>query len=244
MARTGLWAWAVALAALAFALAPFLTEPFTGYTANQLPVPQPDPMIQPPGWAFAIWGLIYLWLVAGSLYGLLRKRNDAGWDAMRPPLLVALLIGTAWLSIANASAIWGTITLIFMATAAIAALLSASKDDWVWQAGPVGLFAGWLTAASGVSLAVTLSGFEVTGARSAALMALAAVVAVAVAVSALRPRMWSYALGAGWALFGICLTGVEQGETSTLILAVLGLLAVGATVLRGAWKERQTDLRA
>ena len=79
MTETGhtrsLWAWAVALAALAFAAAPFLAEPFTGYTGDQLPVPQPDPILQPPGWAFSIWGVIYLWLLSGSLYGALRARD-------------------------------------------------------------------------------------------------------------------------------------------------------------------------
>ena len=52
--------------ALAFALAPALTNPFTGFTADQLPVPQIDPPIQPAGYAFAIWGLIYLWLIASA----------------------------------------------------------------------------------------------------------------------------------------------------------------------------------
>ena len=227
------WGWAVALATLAFALAPIVTEPFSGYTANQLPVPQPDPVIQPPGWAFAIWGVIYLWLVIGALYGLFVARTRAGWSAMRPPLFVALVIGTAWLSIANASAIWGTITLILMALAAIAALLRTSGDDWVFQAGPIGLFAGWLTAASGVSLAVTLTGFGVMGAVPAALLALVGVIAVAVAVSAARPRVWTYAIGAGWALFGVVVTGWEQGVMSTLALAAFGLIAVVAIVLRG-----------
>lgn len=237
--RGAVWAWAVAGITLAFAAAPFLTEPFSGYTDDQLPIPQPDPVIQPPGWAFGIWGIIYLWLVLGSLYGLFRARKSDAWRAMRPPLFIALLIGTAWLSIATASAIWGTITLFMMAAAAIHALLRTTSDDWAWQTGPVGLFAGWLTAALGVSLAVTLSGFGVMDPSPAALLALSAVIVVAVTVSAARPGAWTYALGAGWALFGVCVTGVEQGSIITLALAALGLVAVAATVLRDLRKPTE-----
>lgn len=220
--------WAVALAALSFAAAPFVTEPFSGYTAEQLPVPQPDPVIQPPGWAFSIWGLIYAWLVVGALYGVIRARDRASWTPMRPALLVALLIGTAWLSIAGASAIWGTVTLFLMAGAALVALLRTSREDWAWQAAPVGLFAGWLTAASGVSLAVTLPGFGVLEAYVAGLTSLIAVIVVAAAVTAAKPWVWTYAIGSGWALLGVVITGQQQGN-----LLIAGLAAVGLVILAG-----------
>ncbi len=45
---------------LAFFAAPFLTEPFSGFRDDQLPVPQSNPPLQPAGYAFAIWGVIYL----------------------------------------------------------------------------------------------------------------------------------------------------------------------------------------
>ena len=35
--------------ALAFALAPAVTNPFSGFEADQLPIPQIDPPIQPAG---------------------------------------------------------------------------------------------------------------------------------------------------------------------------------------------------
>ncbi len=235
-AETDRWSWGVAICAILFAGAPFVTEPFSGYTADQLRIPQPDPVIQPPGWAFAIWGLIYLWLVAGALYGVLRAGQRPEWQAMRPPLMVALVIGAAWLWIANASAIWGTVTLFAMAGAAIVALLRTSDVDWWWQTAPVGLFAGWLTAASGVSLAVTLAGFGVLGATSAGIIALVGVIAVAVAVFGAKPTAWTYALGAGWALFGVAITAVEQGNALVLPLAIAGLVGLIWIGVRG-WRS-------
>ena len=49
----------LAAATLAFLLSPSLTEPFTGYTPESFPVDQIDPPVQPAGYAFAIWGVIY-----------------------------------------------------------------------------------------------------------------------------------------------------------------------------------------
>ena len=49
----------VALAALAFAASPLLVPGFGGFDPNRFPVPQENPPVQPAGYAFAIWGLIY-----------------------------------------------------------------------------------------------------------------------------------------------------------------------------------------
>ena len=58
---------------LAFGAAPFLSEPFRGYPAGSFPVDILRPSIQPAGYAFAIWGLIYLWLIVHSGFGLLQQ---------------------------------------------------------------------------------------------------------------------------------------------------------------------------
>jgi hypothetical protein len=63
-------------------------------------VPVDDPPIQPAGWAFAIWGVIYLWLVASAGYGLFKRDVDPGWDATRWPLFVSLGIGASWIAVA------------------------------------------------------------------------------------------------------------------------------------------------
>ncbi len=85
----------VVTAALAFALSPLMSDGFAGFRPDQFPVPQDDPPVQPAGYAFAIWGLIYLWLLAGGLFGLLKRADSPGWDAMRWPLVASLVVGAA-----------------------------------------------------------------------------------------------------------------------------------------------------
>ena len=58
-------------AVLAFAISPLIVDPFTGYDPSAFPVLIERHPIQPAGWAFSIWGLIYVWLVAHGLFGIL-----------------------------------------------------------------------------------------------------------------------------------------------------------------------------
>lgn len=140
---------------------PAFTNPFMGFTADQLPYPQIDPPVQPAGYAFAIWGLIYSWLVVSAVFGVWKRRSDAAWDHVRAPLMISLAVGTPWLAIANASAVWATITIFIMSAAAIVALIRAPKVDGWWLQAPVGIYAGWLTAASFVSLGSTAAGYGI-----------------------------------------------------------------------------------
>lgn len=222
------------LLAVSFAAAPAVTDPFSGFRADQLPTSQDDPPIQPAGWAFAIWGLIYAWLVISAAFGLWRRRDDADWQAVRGPLIVALAIGVPWLAIANASAFWATVTIWGMAAFAVAALLAApSRDRWLLRA-PVALFAGWLTAASVVSLGVVAGGHGLlTDAEGWAYIGigLAALLAWAVQSRTTEPL---YGLAVGWALLGIA----AKNAAVLPMVAVAALAALLLVGLRAASRAR------
>ena len=212
-----------------FVLSPTVTAPFSGFRADQLPVPQINPPIQPEGYAFAIWGLIYGWLVVSALFGFWKRRDSAAWDKARAPLIISLAVGTPWLAIANASALWATITIFVMAIGAVLALLRAPQQDIWWFKVPVGIYAGWLTAASFVSLGSTAAGYGVLFDQMGwAYVGIVAALLVAVPV-ALRARAPSYALTIVWALVGIVVAnGTAIWTVSALALAgiviMLGLL--------------------
>ncbi|RYH03319.1 hypothetical protein EU805_06240 [Salipiger sp. IMCC34102] len=145
---------------LAFAVAPLFTS-FSGFDATQLPVPQIDPPVQPAGYTFGIWGLIYLWLIVSAVYGVLRKRDDPAWNRARTPLCASLALGVPWLWIATESALLATLLIWLMLGFAILALLRASREKRLFLRAPVALYAGWLTAASFVSLATVLAGYGI-----------------------------------------------------------------------------------
>jgi hypothetical protein len=214
--------------AVAFAVSPLLTSPFSGFRADQLPVPQIDPPIQPAGYAFAIWGLIYAWLVISAAYGFLKRRDADDWTRARTPLMVSLAIGVPWLAIANASAIWATITIILMAVFAVWSLIIApTRDRWLFQA-PVAIYAGWLTAATWVSIGTTMAGYGVVfNAFGWAVAGIIGALIAALVVFRSRTVAPEFLFTVIWALAGIMVSnGVSGLIVSTLAAGgILVLLA-------------------
>ncbi|MFW8594660.1 tryptophan-rich sensory protein [Cribrihabitans neustonicus] len=227
-------AYGVFFLALAFALAPYFTGGFAGYSAEQLPYPQPNPPMQPAGWAFSIWGLIYLWLLAGAGYGAWKAPRSGNWHRMRQPLALSLALGIFWLPAANSAPVAATVMILLMTAGAIAAVLRANIHNRIWKRGPVGLYAGWLTAASGVSLSIVLPGFGLMGAEAAAILCLALVLAVTVIVQTLRPVAWTYTAAVCWALFALLVGHAADGHSQPVkVLAALGLLLLTARAIIG-----------
>jgi hypothetical protein len=209
--------------------------PFDGYDGTQVPNPQPDPPIQPAGWAFAVWGIIYGWLLVSGVFGVLRRAEDRDWDRVRVPLLLSLILGTPWLAIANVSAIWATVVIFGMLGTAVWALLRAPVKDRWWLQTPVALYAGWLTAAAWVSLAATMAGWGIgPGSVGWAFIGIPLALLTAVGVLLAKPRAPEYAATAGWGLFGIAMkNGLELPGVTALAFAGIVVLAVVA------WLRRQ-----
>lgn len=220
------------LATLAFAVAPFITPPFTGYQPGQFPVEILRPAIQPAGYAFAIWSVIYLWLILHAGYGLWKRQDDPAWARVRPALTVALVLGTVWLAIAGASPVWATAVILVMAASAILAFLQAptEPDRWLLSS-PTAIFAGWLTAASLVSIGILLAGYGYTGNAEAAYDMLGVVLILAPLVQSRRPRMPVYSLTVAWALAGVAVANWGTGTHVAAAALVIGALVLAAAGL-------------
>jgi hypothetical protein len=226
MKRARFLAVSVLVAAIAFAISPWLSENFAGFSPEQFPVQQDFWPVQPAGWAFSIWGAIYIWLIIGSLWGLINAPFDREWSSMRPPLLASLAIGTFWVAAANASPIFATLMIIAMAILAINAMLRAGPSNPAWQVRPVALYAGWLTAATGVGIGVVLSGYGVLTPQNAALCMIGSVLVVALYVQSRRRHEWVYPFAVVWALCGIIASNMNSQNWP-----VVGMCAVGILLL-------------
>ncbi|MEI4262220.1 TspO/MBR family protein [Roseovarius sp. D0-M9] len=228
----------ILLATLAFALSPLLSPGFGGFEDDQFPIPQIDPPVQPAGYAFGIWGLIYALLIAAALYGVWQRRSDPQWQAMRLPLLVTLVVGATWLPIAQTSAVWATVLIWIMWAFAVWAVLNAPRGDgadkWLGRV-PVALYAGWLTAASCVSLGLMAAGYGAMNQTVAAILALLIALGLALWVARQRPDALGYLAGVIWALIGVCVQNATGGSTYVLVLAAAGaaaLIAVGGNNIK------------
>ncbi|MFM9108000.1 MAG: hypothetical protein ACKOWF_15030 [Chloroflexota bacterium] len=207
--------------------------------------------IVPAGYAFAIWGVIFLLLLAYAVYQAMPGRaadpllRRIGWFTG-----LAMIGDTVWTWVFTERLFIPAQVLIFaIGACAIAALLRYAEWFSVrepsaferWVIGPgVGLIAGWLNAAMFVGLAGTLisqgaansgPGAEYGG---AGLLLFAAGVAawVLVKASAGPATAWApYGAAVIWAAAGVIVKHLDRSTVvaavaALIILAVLGMLAL------------------
>ncbi|WP_089268333.1 tryptophan-rich sensory protein [Jannaschia aquimarina] len=221
----------VLILSLAFAASPLFVPDFGGYDPMQFPVPLENPPVQPAGYAFAIWGLIYLWLIASAAFGLWKRGHDVAWDAPRIPLGLSLAVGAIWLPVAVVSPIWATVLIWAMLIPALWALARTPQQDlWLLRA-PIGLYAGWLTAASSVSIGLVASGWDIPPFGPSGWAVAAVLLALMLASIMLRVRAsLLYGLALVWALVAVT---VRNGFDFVGILALVGaVLILGLTLRR------------
>jgi hypothetical protein len=98
-------------------------------TTRTLPV-----LIQPAGWAFSIWGLIYTLSFVYAVYQIIPKYDNELLKQTRLPALLGFSLSIAWLFFAGMSnwTVWLTIPILF-AMALILVLIINTKptgDKW------------------------------------------------------------------------------------------------------------------
>lgn len=202
-----------------------------------------DATLRVAGYAFAIWGIIYGWLLVYAVRQAMPATpatpllKALGW-----PSVGALLAIGVWIVAAALDWETSTIVLIFGAllvlliplwanAGAIRALPRRDGDRWmtVW---PLTLLAGWLTVAAPVNLLTVVTGNgdlpSVLPPTVWAILAVATVGVVALTVTA-RLRILAYALPVSWGLMGVYTA--EQSRNPPLALTAM---VVAIAVLAGA----------
>ena len=217
-----------------FAVSPAFVPEFGGFNPEQFPVPQVNPPVQPEGYAFAIWGVIYLWLLVGLGFGVWKHSEDEGWHAMRLALIPSLAVGAVWLAVAVASPVCASVLIwIMLVTALVALFRSPAKDRWFAEL-PVGLYAGWLSAASCVSLGLLAAGYGYLDSTTAALATIFLALVIASAVQSQLKRAPSYGIAVIWALVAVVVQNFTQPNMTVAALAAGGAVALCVPTFK-AW---------
>lgn len=214
--------------AILFALTPLMLPSFKGYDPEDFPVQILRPSIQPAGYAFSIWLVIYAALIGHAAFGLLKRDTDPAWDRVRLPLTAAMICGTFWVAFAENNPLIATATILVMLGCALAALFMSApvQDRWLLRA-PVALFAGWVTAAAGAASGVTIAGMGWLSDTVAAVVCILAVLAVTSAVQIRLGKVLEYGGAVIWALAGIVVANIGYNQM------VAGLALIGAIVMAG-----------
>lgn len=229
--------YVVLLAAVSQIVAPFFVNPFRdGNDAVRAGEPS---QIEPAGYAFAIWGLIYLLALAYAVWQVTPDGRGDPITARLAPFAVTIYLGsTVWLAAAQYGPVWATMPILAaMAACAVAALSIATStpDASPWRhwaaVVPFGLYAGWTVCATFVNVAEVAPqyGFDRFGLSvpAYAVASLAAATILAAIALWLTRGEFAFAATVLWALAAIIVAGRERGaDWSVIAAAGAGMAAI------------------
>jgi len=199
--------------------------------------------LTPASYAFIIWSLIYLGLVAFSFYQFLFDEKSAV-TKVRIPYLVSCALNIGWIFSWHYDLIplsMLCMTGILISLAIINTHLSSCKttQEIVFARVPFALYFGWITAAFILNATITLVHLGVTlSPWSTVIAALLLVITATVIGVYLRFKLDSaiYPIPIAWALTAI---GVEQsGDTLVVLATALGMMTLIFVSLWGYVKDR------
>lgn len=199
----------------------------------------PTPLLA-AGWAFAIWGLIYLGFLAYAVYQVLpaqRRRavhRETGWWLAASAVLNSgwiLAFSARWLPLAELMII-GLLVSLAVVFGRLSRTPAAGALERVVLRGTVAVYTGWVsvatvlgTASTGVWIGLPGDGPLATVAAVVVLVATAAIVSwVLVAGTAVV----GYGAAVVWALAGIAFNDPPDAVAAAAVLAILVTLAAAA----------------
>lgn len=194
-----------------------------------------DVLVTPANYAFSIWGVIYLGLLAFGIYQLLpSQRHDPILQRVDYFLIFACIAQAAWVFLFLLRQFWGSVAamagILLLLIGAYVQLRTGQRritrsEKWCAQI-PFSIYLGWISVATIVNVALALysidwNGFGISP-RVWAVIVLIIGAAIA-GVVATRRRDIAYPLVIIWALLAIAVR-----QTNTLL--VQGF-AIGLAVL-------------
>ncbi|MFT3744509.1 MAG: tryptophan-rich sensory protein [Pyrinomonadaceae bacterium] len=180
-------------------------------------------VLTPAGYAFTIWSLIYVGMIAFSIYQML-QRNLVRFRSVRSLYVISCALNCSWIYFWHREQIAVCFGLIFaLLVTLIVIVIQLSRDHdksgAVFTKGAFGLYAGWVTAATLVNFALMLKYLNVE-LSSGAWAALGAIfLMVAAAMSAFMRALFKnyiYPLAVAWAATAIA---VKQSGNTVIIVA-------------------------
>ncbi len=187
-------------------------------------------LVTPAGYAFSIWGLIYVGLVAFGVYQLL-PANIARFRPVRSLYIFTCALNCAWLYFWHAEQI--VVCFVIIVALCITLFLinyhlkgpRSLADNWIVKA-PFGIYFGWVTAAMFVNFAIMLKYLRLDLSFTVeTILAVVLILAVAVAAIAIRVKLtnYFYPIAVAWALTAIAVK--QSGKTAIVAAAALGVVA-------------------
>lgn len=224
-----LLAWA--MPAVAWLSNSGLLGPTNGAISDRYPT-----LIVAAGYAFAIWGPIFLLDVLYGTWQCLDRRNDPALRRIRPLTAAGFALTSLWMVVFSLqwfwlalAIIWGSLACLLAAAWQVSRTARHARGPW-WQWVPLSLHAGWVSLAVFLNVAQVIVAFRLLPLAhmlpwTLALFALVALL-VLTAITRMAGNPW-YASAVVWGLLGV------YARQHASDLAGAGVAAWAALILAG-----------
>lgn len=197
-------------------------------------------ILTPAGYAFSIWSLIYVGMIAFSIYQLL-PNNLLRFRSIRTIYIVSCVFNCAWIYFWHREQIGVCLVLILVLMLTLLLINVKFKEPGSLRMAlvtkaPFGIYFGWVTCAAIVNFAVFLAYAGVTmSSRTSAIFGCICIAVAAGFAIVVRWRLanYLYAIAVAWALTAIAVK--QSGNTPIVIAAAFGavtcLVTAGSVVV-------------
>ncbi|MBJ6110533.1 hypothetical protein JAO73_16030 [Hymenobacter sp. BT523] len=237
------WRWLTALAIWGTIFLNYYsnTHPFNGQTMGQVSAKYPT-LLTPAGYAFSIWGLIFLSLLVYSVWQLLPHQRSLSFpDAVARPLTLACVATSAWVVVFAYELILPSVGVMLLLLACLVVTYGRARRRIFADAAPAlagvpfSLFLGWISVASAINITIGLRllGWQTAEGLSLVFAILLFVVLVGLGFTISRAfRDMIFPLVVAWALVAIWVARLREiPELGWAALAAATAVAIGGVVL-------------
>ena len=185
--------------------------------------------ITPAGYAFAIWSLIYLGMIAFSIRQALPSNREKFKD-LRLIYIISCVANGLWLYVWSQEAIVVCLGIILVLLACLAAINGKLKNDetnadyWLVKV-PFGIYFGWVTAATILNATIALVYLDVNASETTAYILGAILIFTAAALGVLirfTLKNYFYPLAIAWALTAIAVK--QSGQTIIVVSCAFAVI--------------------
>jgi hypothetical protein len=211
--------------------------PTNGAVSDRYPT-----LVVAAGYAFAIWGAIFLLDIAYAIWqASAPRRADAMLSRVAPFAAAGFALTAAWMPLFSMGLFWLCLLVI---VAALACLLHAmlvvahARPSPMWAYGPLSLHAGWLALAAFLNLAQVIVAYRLLPMQQMLGWSLALLALAAALLLVLNARMRGnvvFVAAAVWALVGVYMKQSHWQLPGARIAAAAALAIALLLVLQWAW---------
>jgi len=237
------WRWLTAFAIWGTVILNYYanTHPFNGQTMGGVSAKYPT-LLTPAGYAFSIWGLIFLSLVGYSVWQLAPAQQRLSLPyALARPLLLACVATSAWVVLFAYELILPSVGVMLLLLGCLIVTYGRARRRIfadaapVWVGVPFSLFLGWISVASAINITIGLRHLGLQTAEGLSVVFTLVLFVVLVGLALIISRVFRdmvFPLVVAWALVAIWVVRLrEVPELGWAALAAATVVTIAGVVL-------------